>query len=620
MIDHLPANFAHRVRGAIVAAAVGDALGWPQEQRSSIIGGQKSRNVPPRSRFRRWQRNSGTQFARYTETIEAGEYSDDTQLLLAVARCCLAADEWLSRFAHVELPAWTLYQRGGGRAVLAAARAWAENRPPWFSSGKASAVNRGGRDPAVAYFDAGSNGVVMRIAPHAVITAANADVSQMLRRVISDGLMTHGHPRALVGAAVHAFAMRHTLLYSGTLGYGDIVEKLIDDRSWQQLDRIEDNIIPADWCKAYADTTGCLFSTSWAAAVDETLQLLDVARRSLARGALANDEQTLDALGCFDKSRNGAGTVTAVAAAYLAARTAAQPMTGLLRAAFLNKADTDTLASATASLLGAIHETDWLGPLAAQVQDSHLLVAMSEQLSHDASSSQPLDNRPLLSSAGPDAPSRGVITNKTLHRFRDDVFTATNGGIGVFIDDRRCVVQARSALPMKGAGSVTELRILTEDGQSLTLHRHTRSSPGTPAERAGPQHQEASEAVCSTSTARAVQITVRVANLARAARFYRDVIGLDVQRVSEESVCAASWLTLLQPTHFNGQETPHPRNMLLTITVPSVEDVTKRAKAAKIEIIGVNRRPGHEQLRLRDPDGHDLKITQDRMETTAQVF
>jgi catechol 2,3-dioxygenase-like lactoylglutathione lyase family enzyme len=145
--------------------------------------------------------------------------------------------------------------------------------------------------------------------------------------------------------------------------------------------------------------------------------------------------------------------------------------------------------------------------------------------------------------------------------------------------------------------------------------RPTRSSPVTHGERTGgetrPRHQEPSDPVRSAGTARAVKITVRVANLARAALFYRDVIGLDVQRVSEESACAASWLTLLQPTHFNDRVAPHPRNMLLTITVPSVEDVTKRAKAAEIEIICIDDRPSHEHLRLRDPDGHDLMITQD---------
>src|SRR5258708_37818829 len=103
----LPANYRERVCGAFVSAAVGDALGWPQEARSNIVGGQKARDVPPQPRFRSWRRNSGTQYARYQETIEAGEYSDDTQLLLAVARSCLTGRNWLTWLTRVELPAWT---------------------------------------------------------------------------------------------------------------------------------------------------------------------------------------------------------------------------------------------------------------------------------------------------------------------------------------------------------------------------------------------------------------------------------------------------------------------------------------------------------------------------------
>src|SRR5262249_8652412 len=93
------------------------------------------------------------------------------------------------------------------------------------------------------------------------------------------------------------------------------------------------------------------------------------------------DEQTLRELGCFDKRRNGAGTISAVAAIYLAARTATRPSAGLLRAAFLPKADTDTLASMTASLLGALHGPDWTDELNREVQDARYLHDLADRLS-----------------------------------------------------------------------------------------------------------------------------------------------------------------------------------------------------------------------------------------------
>lgn len=89
----------------------------------------------------------------------AGEYSDDTQLLLAVARACLAGNQWLEHLRVVELPFWPTYQRGGGRAALTACRAWQDSSPPWAST------------KAASYFAAGANGAAMRIAPHVLATA-----------------------------------------------------------------------------------------------------------------------------------------------------------------------------------------------------------------------------------------------------------------------------------------------------------------------------------------------------------------------------------------------------------------------------------------------------------------
>ena len=67
------------------------------------------------------------------------------------------------------------------------------------------------------------------------------------------------------------------------------------------------------------------------------------ARKGIQAGALADDHSVLKELGCFGRAK-GAGTVSAAAAAYLVARHAAQPVQGILRAAFEKGADTDTLA------------------------------------------------------------------------------------------------------------------------------------------------------------------------------------------------------------------------------------------------------------------------------------
>ncbi|MCW2890425.1 MAG: hypothetical protein JWL58_7287 [Streptosporangiaceae bacterium] len=456
-----PASFPQRTRGIVVCAAVGDALGWPQEIRSSIVGGNAARGVPPEPTFRAWDRNSGNRFGRYTERVNAGDYSDDAQLLMSVARSCLSRLEWLKHFTEVELPAWSTYQRGGGRAVISAAREWASGTPPW----RLDAQTKTGLAHLRAYFDAGANGVAMRIAPHVIVTA-DQDPIMLLSRVVMDGIATHGHPRALVGALVHALALRHALLHQGTLGYGDLIAVLLDDGSWQQTDWLED-VLPDLWQRAFRATTERPAAAIWAATVSETRELLDVAHRSLGRGALANDEETLDELGCFDKTRNGAGTITAVAATYLAARTATRPLSGLLRAAFLPKADTDTLASMTASVLGALHGPDWAGRLSQDVQDSRYLHVLADQLSAVPFGLATTQLQTMADETGRPDKARPVQA-ADIKRFRS-LLSREGGNPRRFLDGRAIERCDREELKSNASVRVDRVRLTLQDGQSLII-------------------------------------------------------------------------------------------------------------------------------------------------------
>lgn len=146
-----------KAEGAFLALAAGDALGWPQEIRQNARSSACA--ASPRIEFQAWTRRSGGRYRPYEEIIRAGEHSDDTQFTLAVAcsRTNHGAD-WKA-FMRVELPRWTIYERGGGGATKRAAQAWLSGNPPWLS-GKTDVVRR--------YFDAGGNGVATRVLPHAL--------------------------------------------------------------------------------------------------------------------------------------------------------------------------------------------------------------------------------------------------------------------------------------------------------------------------------------------------------------------------------------------------------------------------------------------------------------------
>lgn len=366
-----PSGSAEKAQGAFLALAAGDALGWPQEGRWRLQADTAGRE--PRLEFREWTRRSGGRFRAFEERIRPGEYSDDTQLMLAVARSRAEhGNDWWRALTEWELPFWTLYERGGGGATKRAARSWTAGVPPWESR-KLEQFHR--------YFGAGGNGVAMRVLPHALFLAGRDNPTELIGDAVRDGTATHGHPRALVGAAVYAFAAWWLSRRSGTLRFGELLDVLLDEgASWSAFPAaaLGENG-SSGWLAAARRAVGGPYERMWDRTVHEMRALLATASDGVRRGALADDQAVLRELGCFSRS-NGAGTIGAAAATYLVARYAAQPQQALLRAAFERGADTDTLAAMAGGLAGCLAGVDWLPPAWLGVQDASYLRAMASRV------------------------------------------------------------------------------------------------------------------------------------------------------------------------------------------------------------------------------------------------
>lgn len=296
-----------------------------------------------------------------------GEYSDDTQLTLAVARSIIAGN-WETFFAEKELPFWLTYERGGGGALLKAAKSCEKGILLWKSQYP--------RD----YYNAGGNGAAMRILPHIIASAKAPNTTKLIVDVIKDTLITHGHPRAFLGATCYAYALEYLLKKEGTLEYGELVAAVMEGQNvWGTIPNTD---FFKEWLNIAQQRLEYDFLKEWENVRTRMVKQLKFIEASLKKGLILDDAKVLAELECFDKS-NGAGDVAILAAIYLTSRYASNPSLGIKIPAFSFGADTDTIASITGGLLGMLSGMDWIPAEWREVQDYNCLVQMTELLMAD---------------------------------------------------------------------------------------------------------------------------------------------------------------------------------------------------------------------------------------------
>lgn len=350
--------------GALIGAAIGDALGWPNEQNSKNI--RKNRNSI--RTYVEWSRRAGGKYWPHEEKICAGEYSDDTQLLIATARSLLRGRQWSNFFRQAELPAWLKYERGGGGATKRAAQKWASNISPWDEKSNSPLEIKD-------YFMAGGNGVAMRILPH--IFRNEENIEKIMAQVVLNGMYTHGHPRALIGAMLYAMAVRILIQQDAVLSYGELIDVLIEEKQWSELPEVNNIAIWKSEAERYAQYD---YDQIWNECVVETIDYLKIAKEALSQGILDLRDDTLQQLGCYNSRINGAGNVSAVISIYLFSKYADNPTMAIYETANLSNADTDTLASMVGGLVGALNGKDWIPIELRGVQDYSLFEYLVEQM------------------------------------------------------------------------------------------------------------------------------------------------------------------------------------------------------------------------------------------------
>lgn len=583
MANKIERNILNSAVGAILGAACGDALGWPFERvRRAYF--EKNKSKGPFSEFQKWTRRSGGRYYPHEETIDAGTYSDDTQLILCITRSLLHGQQWWDRFCHIELPFWALYERGGGGATKRAADAWTDGFPPWSEKRKKNDVKR--------YFDAGGNGVAMRVLPHVLFKADNDTFAPIAQNILLDGITTHGHPRALVGALCYGYALWRSIRRTEQLKFGEVVDDLLHNlNDWGASP--EPNAALAEWLHV-ADKQIPDYQGLWMDVVNELTSYLNICREGISKGSLTLDDDVLRSLHCYDRKINGAGTVAAAAAVYLASRYAPEPMNGVTRAAYAVGTDTDTIASMTGGLLGTISGTEWLSPLEVGVQDSEYLKVMAKALATKNTITGKADI------------SRHAIRSQ-LSKFKDDLLEV-NPGKSLGLPDGRFgkKVSVNETIGKNGKFKVFFYRIAISDGQSVEVSKIVKGS------FADTQPPVSTKSIAPTTSTLNFGIKLPTRKLNKAEWFYKEILGLEVKEKTSAVVTFEQGLVLV-PDYFypKSQYGGSDIHTLVYTEVADIESCFTRVKDGGIKIVKSLSRWGDTKrsyFRCNDPDGNIIEV------------
>lgn len=357
-----------KFKGAMAFSAVGDALGWPTElgKYPGIVIKRFGKHYL--ENFIEWDKTVGGRFWGYRETIKEGSYSDDTQLSLSVARCISENGGFdADKFAYFELPLWLAYERGGGKSVKTAARTILQSKRDW----ELNFYRRGSTE----YRNAGANGAAMRTLPLALVHSGNPD--NLYRDAFLNSIVTHGHPRAILGAMVHAAAIAFAL------NHNSLDKEIFCEYLRDVIERSSLSLKQYDWVHKWIEEwdrrplRGLSFREHFQNTRKEARSFLD----GISEYLNSSDDSYYKFTGAFDQRLKGSGLSTVFVSLYLFIKYSAEPEMAVLKAVNMLGSDTDTIATFVGGLYGALYGLECIPERFLEgIQDKDYIIRLGEQL------------------------------------------------------------------------------------------------------------------------------------------------------------------------------------------------------------------------------------------------
>jgi ADP-ribosylglycohydrolase len=364
----------NRYKNSIQLSAIGDSLGWITEFEKTKGNIEKKYGVSEVETFYNWEKYVGGKFNGYLDKIKSGSYSDDTQLLLSVARSIQQnGDIDNIYFSKIELPTWLKYARGAGRTIKNAAKKIERKSATWnnnffnFKAGKTT----------IDYRESGANGAAMRILPIALANHTNFE--NIKENIFANSIITHGHPRAIVGAILYGFAIDVMLKQKiGNFDYRSYLTELGKDIEF----KFKPNFITKPQFKSWIFEWNKNQEKDFMSVYNETVQEALYSLRDIFK-FIRDGKNTKDSLcdfGCYTPSTKGSGISTVIGGIYLAVKYYQDPKKAILDAVNSIGTDTDSIAAFAGGLIGCLYEKSIVPNNWKDVQDSEYLNRIAVKL------------------------------------------------------------------------------------------------------------------------------------------------------------------------------------------------------------------------------------------------
>jgi ADP-ribosylglycohydrolase len=363
-----------KYKGSIKLSAIGDALGWITEFEKSQYSLKEKFGTERIETFYSWKQNVGGRFYGFVDTIKAGSYSDDTQLLLAVARS-IKKDGSLDHnyFAKTELPNWLDYARGGGRTVKTAADKISRKSVKWCNNFYNFRVNETNFD----YKDSGANGAAMRVLPIALANLGDAE--KIKEEIFCNSIITHGHPRAILGAMLYGYAVNQIItIRPENFNWENYITQIGIDFPKKFELSFTNKFEIREWLKEWNKSSAKTFESVYAETILEAQNQLRFIYQSIKQDLPVYE--TLKKIGCFEPSTKGSGIATVIAGIYLATKYHAKPLQAIIESVNALGSDTDSIAAFSGGLIGALHGQGIIPEKWKLVQDIKYLDKIAERL------------------------------------------------------------------------------------------------------------------------------------------------------------------------------------------------------------------------------------------------